>query len=276
MNSRWLWANSWWWDRTWNWAFGCSHVGRGCKNCCVQHAAGAYSWPADHHAGVTIRAKQGKEDERFVFNGVVKVASPDHPIWLFPLLYRGAKHPKLGPGQPSLIWAVDMGDPFHEQIPTAVIKTACAKLAASHHIGLLLTKRCQRMTTIIVALSAEERRLWQPKLWLGFSAEGQREFDQRWPEVRPLAEDGWLVFASLAPLIEKIELPADFLSLGRWAIASGEQGVHVRCREMDPDWARRIRDQCAEANVKFFMKQMARLELIPYDLQIREFPKATC
>lgn len=46
-------------------------------------------------------------------------------------------------------------------------------------------------------------------------------------------------------------------------------------RPMKPDWARSIRDQCAAANVPFFMKQMggpvkSRMAPIPDDLMIRE------
>ncbi|MBV1704845.1 MAG: DUF5131 family protein [Hyphomicrobiales bacterium] len=41
-----------------------------------------------------------------------------------------------------------------------------------------------------------------------------------------------------------------------------------------PDWARAIRDQCADAGVAFFMKQMARKAPIPPDLMVREFPRA--
>lgn len=50
----------------------------------------------------------------------------------------------------------------------------------------------------------------------------------------------------------------------------GESGPNAR--PMNPDWARSLRDQCAEAGVKFFMKQMAKKAPIPSDLMVREFP----
>jgi protein gp37 len=93
--------------------------------------------------------------------------------------------------------------------------------------------------------------------------------------VRPLAEAGWFVFVSIAPMLAPVTLPPDFLALGKrtWCIVSGEQRVPgTRPRYMDPDWARAVRDQCRKANVAFFMKQMAKGGYIPPDLQIRQFP----
>lgn len=63
-----------------------------------------------------------------------------------------------------------------------------------------------------------------------------------------------------------------------WVIAGGESGPHAR--PMHPDWVRSLRDQCAEAGVAFFMKQMGgvrdkrgKVEDLPDDLRIREFPR---
>ena len=58
-------------------------------------------------------------------------------------------------------------------------------------------------------------------------------------------------------------------SLG-WVIVGGESGP--RARPMEPEWAERIRDDCADASVPFFMKQMAKKADIPTDLLVREFP----
>ncbi len=55
-----------------------------------------------------------------------------------------------------------------------------------------------------------------------------------------------------------------------WVIVGGETGPGAR--PMNPDWARDIRDQCQEAGVPFFFKQMSGRQTIPDDLQIREIP----
>jgi protein gp37 len=158
--------------------------------------------------------------------------------------------------------------------PKEIIERVCAMVAQSEHIGLLVTKRTQRMAEYFAALDPGTVRRWQPKLWLGFSAENQKWFDCRWTDMRPLADAKWFVFVSIAPMIGPVMLPEDFLALGPrvWVIVAGEQGPHDRCRTMAPTWARSVRDQCARASVPFFMKQMAKGAPIPPDLQTREFP----
>jgi protein gp37 len=58
-------------------------------------------------------------------------------------------------------------------------------------------------------------------------------------------------FLSIEPLIGPIG--ALDLSDIDWVIVGGESGP--RARPMHPDWARSIRDQCVDAQVKFFFKQ---------------------
>ncbi len=51
-------------------------------------------------------------------------------------------------------------------------------------------------------------------------------------------------------------------------ILGGESGPEARL--MHSDWARSVRDQCAEAGVAFYMKQMSGREQIPKDLMVRD------
>jgi protein gp37 len=224
------------------------------------------------HTGVTII--KGK---RRIFNGKLTAAPDCHPQWIFPLTWPGAKHPKLGPGKPSLIFVGDMADLFHEGRPVEIISRVCGTIAISDHIGLLLTKRTVRMAEYFAAQKPRTLERWKPKLWLGFSAERQFEFDQRWSDMRALADAGWLVFVSVAPMIGPVNLPDDFLALGprTWVIVAGEQGPHAYCRDMNPRWARVVRDQCKRASIAFFMKQMAKGAPIDPDLQVRQFPVQT-
>ena len=92
--------------------------------------------------------------------------------------------------------------------------------------------------------------------------------------MRPLAAEGWICFSSIAPMIGPVVLPPDFLALCErgWVICSGEE-KHKNCRQLDADWARGLRDQCASSNTPFFMKQMSRRAPIPPDLFIRQFPR---
>lgn len=120
-----------------------------------------------------------------------------------------------------------------------------------------------------------------PNVWLGVSVENQRMFDQRVPLL--LDTPAAVRFLSCEPLLGPIELHADMWPACsdqptdiHWVIVGGESGP--KHRPFDPDWARSLRDECRAAGVPFFMKQLggarpgSRLEDLPEDLRIREFP----
>jgi protein gp37 len=167
-----------------------------------------------------------------------------------------------------------MSDLFHKDRPVAVINQVVETVAASQHIGLLMTKRTLRMAEYFSSKSEDMVQNWQRNVWLGFSAERQQEWNERWPDMRGLADAGWRVFVSVAPLLERVILPKDFLALGgkTWVIVAGEQGPKAECRSMDPGWAEALWDQCKAAGVPFFMKQMSADGGIPSNLHIRQFP----
>ena len=157
----------------------------------------------------------------------------------------GVENPALGPGKANLIFAVIDGDLFVAGRPEADINRVCATLAASKHIGLLCSKYTQEMVAFFTALPDPRTvHRWQPKLWLGVSAENQECFDERWADVRPLAEAGWFVYVALSPLLEAVTLPPDFLALGKWVVVHGEcnRWKPELARPMDANWARAIRD----------------------------------
>jgi protein gp37 len=218
----------WWWDATWNPVGGCLAISPGCTNCYAAQVAGTKTWPYANSAGVHNGVTVVKAKRR-IFNGKVSAAPEFHKSWTWPLTWPGAKHPKLGPGAPSLIFVGDMADLFYKR-PTETIDRVCATIARSAHIGLVLTKRTTRMAEYFAAQSPRTVRLWQLKLLLGFSAERQQEFDERWADMRGLAEAGLFVFVSIAPMIGPVRLPDDFLALGSrtWCIVAGEQGPHAR------------------------------------------------
>jgi protein gp37 len=264
---------NWWWDATSNPVGGCFYVTPGCTNCF------APAWHASHtHPGDTEAVEHGvitKVNGRWIFNGKLTSLPDGHHSLTWILRWPGAEHPKLGPGKPSLVFVADMSDLFHEGRSNEIIDRVCGTTALSKHIGLLLTKRTGRMAHYFTSLDPRTVRRWQPQNWTGFSAENQECFDLRWADMRLLAEAGWFVFVSIAPMLGPVILPRDFLALGKrtWVIVAGEQRVPgTRPRYLNPQWARAIRDQCREAGVPFFMKQMSNGAARPPDLQIRQFP----
>jgi len=246
--------------------FGCKPLTPGCLNCYAARCAGTLQTATDIALYVgTTDLKAG----RYTFNGELRVLPPGHPSWTFPRDWKGAANPVLGPGKPSLLWISDMSELFLPGRPMAVIDRTLGMVAISDHIGLVLTKCPNRLAAYF-----HNQPRWRSKFWLGFSAERQIEFDQRWPALRTLAKRGWPIFVSIAPMLGLVTFPRDFLDLCIWVICSGEQGPSAHVRYMQPNWARRVRDQCVAAGVPFFLKQMTGKKPIPPDLVMyQQFPK---
>lgn len=86
-------------------------------------------------------------------------------------------------------------------------------------------------------------------------------------------------FISAEPQLESIDLLAKvkngnnlvLLDLVDWVINGGESGNGKR--PFDCNWARLIRDDCRKKGVPFFFKQIDKIQTIPSDLMIRQFPK---
>jgi len=81
-------------------------------------------------------------------------------------------------------------------------------------------------------------------------------------------------FLSIEPLLEEIDLEK---YIGRaeypfpsWVIVGGESGPNKR--PFNPDWARLIQSDCDLYFLPFFMKQIDKVQPIPEDLMVREFP----
>jgi protein gp37 len=85
-------------------------------------------------------------------------------------------------------------------------------------------------------------------------------------------------FISLEPQLNKVDLLAKVKNSDKalletldWVINGGESGHHKR--PFNADWGRILRDDCKSKGVPFFFKQIDKIQEIPDDLLIREFPK---
>jgi protein gp37 len=261
---------SWWWDGSWTPVGGCVPISRGCANCWVPKWLKSHTWKTETVHTNVIKYVRGRP----VWNGNLTAYEDGDHVWNWPLTWPGVVNPALGPGEPNLIFVVLEGDLFVTGRPKEDIDKVCMTIAASQHIGILCTKYTKEMAAYLSALDPHTVRLWQQKMWLCFSAEDQKCFDQRWADLRPFAETGWFVFTSLSPLLEQIWLPDDFLKLGRWVVVNGEceQINPKECRPMETAWARALGAQCRASGIPFFMRAMQSGEYVQPDLHIREFP----
>jgi protein gp37 len=258
-----------WWDTTWQVLGGCLPISEGCRFCYAARHIGTLHAAVD---AALYRDTTEFAEGRHAFNGTLHEVSQDDPVWTYPLDWKGHPRPLLGPGRPSLIFVNDMTETFLPRHSKEVLDRTFGTLVSSEHIGQVVTKLPKRMVAYLTERPMIDQQQWKRKLWVGFSAEDQANFDLRWPAMRGLAEQGWTVFVSVAPMLDEVRLPDDFLKLGKWVICAGEQGRDRDCRLMDERWAEALRDQCAAARVPFFMKQLGMRRLIPPDLLIRQFP----
>lgn len=269
-----------WTDATWNPIVGCSILSPGCTHCYAMAMAARIermSKGNTHYAGTTTTVK-GKP----VWTGNLALA-PQH-ILTQPLRW----------SRPRRIFVNSMGDLFHEDVPDAWIDQVFAIVAlCPQHTFQVLTKRSARMRAYFDMFAGADpyrdrikSAMWTisnrrtdhipggwplRNVWLGVSAERQQEADERIPHL--LATPAAVRFVSAEPLIGPIDfyktsatMPIDahpwrngpILQGIDWIIVGGESGKDAR--PMHPDWAREIRDQCADAGVAFFFKQWGEWE----------------
>lgn len=178
----------------------------------------------------------------------------------------------------------DMTDVFGEWVPFEILDQLFAVFALRPDVTFqVLTKRPQRMAeylnqsympgaicdTAILKFrkylhesewkeheSGTYKKLVGPtwpleNVWLGCSVEDQPNADSRLPHLRecPAA----IRFLSVEPLLSKIRLNLDGID---WVIIGGESGPHAR--PCDIDWIRSIVEQCKEADVAVFVKQLGK------------------
>ncbi|HQT38909.1 MAG TPA: phage Gp37/Gp68 family protein [Acidocella sp.] len=287
-----------WTDATWNPITGCSVVSPGCTNCYAMRLAGTRLQHHPSRAGLTVHSAAGP-----VWNGQVRLNEQwlDQPLrWK-----RGRRIFVCAHGD---LFHENVPDCWIDQVFAVMA-------LAPQHTFQVLTKRADRMRSYMetldwlcdgedgilpIVIPVAERfdvsmksmpDIWPfPHIWHGVSVEDQHRADTRVPHL--LATPASVRFLSVEPMLAPIRalpylMPVRMWSNGDlnnypyfypkkpvdWVICGGESGPNAR--DMNPDWARSLRDQCAAADVPFFMKQMARKAPIPADLMVRQWPDQT-
>jgi protein gp37 len=300
-----------WTDATWNPVRGCSRVSAGCENCYAMRQAHRTSGRGGAYEGLTT-IRKGKVD----WSGAVRLV-PE--LLDQPLRWR----------RPRRVFVNSMSDLFHESLPDDAIRDVFGIMGeARHHTFQVLTKRPARMLAFLS--DPENRRLltilgqrpeldvWPlPNVWLGVSVEDQATADARIPLL--LDTPAAVRFVSYEPALGPVDLQrisvsgwahCGFNSLTGvpagedravlphldWIIVGGESGPGAR--PFNVRWAHTIVNQCREAGVPVFVKQLGAKPFEPYsdgtpfadvrlqdrkggdpqewpkDLRVREFPNA--
>ena len=134
-------------------------------------------------------------------------------------------------------------------------------------IWLLLTKRIGNVNKMTSPFAGS--RCLPPNAAIGATMANQEEYDRDRMKLldAAMACSPLFTFASIEPMLGPVILDKHAPD---WIICGGESGRGAR--EMNPEWARNLRDGAARFNRAFFMKQMTGKKPIPADLLIRQFP----
>jgi len=242
-----------WASASWNVGIGCEHVSPGCHACYADALATKYAgkvgWPASFGEGIWKPEK-------------LRLPA----AWARNTKTQG----------PKRIFVNSLSDVHWERWSTEQIDSLYdVMLEVPDHDYLVLTKRPQRMARYFLGAAATKvdgrslersdtgeihpdgylarRGLTElpPQVWLGTTIEMDRySFRADWLRAVPAN----VRFLSCEPLIGHVH-SLDLTGL-HWVIEGGESGNGSRnFRELDWDWARDLRDRCAEAGVAFFHKQ---------------------
>lgn len=245
-----------WTEALWDPLAGCTRKSAACRHCYAE------SWTALH-------SQPGQWGHGFAEMG------PGGAAWTGTIgLIEERLALPLGLEQKSRILVNALSDLFHESLPAETIDRVFAVMArAPRHVFVVLTKRPKTAKPYlsdpatpgrIAHLVAEQSGTgstaslpWPlPNVWLGVTAENQKEADRRIPLL--LETPAALRFAAAEPLLERLDLESSAW-LGNapgqtprldWIIAGGETGEMANA--CHPDWARALRDQCQRAATPFF------------------------
>ena len=225
-----------WADVAWNPFAGCSPVSQSCLYC---YAAKLHN--KRHRAWLDGKAVPAQY--RLPFSTVQTFADRlDQP---------------LRAREPQAVFVGSMGDLFNLRIPPWFRRAVFSTMVnAPQHTFLALSQRAAWLSAQTVS---------SKNIWLGVTVEDQWTADKRIPMLleAPAAHR----FVSVEPMLGPTNLQTYLMEIkDSFADCVRREGgietVICGCgfgpnrRQMNPDWARSLRDQCAEADVPFFLKQM--------------------
>ncbi len=227
--------------KVWNPVTGCSKVSEGCRNCYAERMAKRLKGMGKPHYrdGFAVRFHEDALNVDF-----------------------GKK--------PRRIFVNSMSDLFHKEVPFLFVHDVMKTIKKwPQHIFQILTKRVDTM------LEYAKVDPFPANVWAGASCENQAEADTRIPKL--LQVPAAVRFVSLEPMLGTIELqkgrgwlmpfqhplglPQEPPNPLDWVICGGESGPGAR--PMNPDWVRRVRDDCATAGIPFFFKQWGEWSSMP-------------
>ncbi|MEW6536206.1 MAG: phage Gp37/Gp68 family protein [Candidatus Auribacterota bacterium] len=204
-----------WTESTWNPVTGCTKISPGCQNCYAERMANRL---------------QAMGQNNYKDGFLIRL----HPqTFQLPLSWKKSQ----------MIFVNSMSDLFHTEVPLEYISMIFEVMQKAHwHTFQILTKRAERL------LELGKNLPWSFNIWMGVSVENA---DYKYRIDLLKQSPAFIKFISFEPLIAPVG-EVDLSGID-WVIVGGESGP--KSRELKPEWAIELRDQCLSQNVPFFFKQ---------------------
>lgn len=266
-------ANLWW---------GCASCSPGCLNCYAETLS--KRWGNDVWGNDKPR-KEVKSvwDDLAKYQKLAKEAGEMHRVFVGSMMDIFEKPMPLIDSKGKLIMSMD---DENKPVTTGDLrKSFFAQINFGRYenlMFLLLTKRPSNINKYI----PESWKEYPPaNVMFGTSPVNQETCDKLIPQL--LRVNGKR-FLSVEPQLSAVNITAylgqltsineetenELHTVGKgieWIIQGGESGHHKR--PFNLQWAYSLKKQCNEANVPYFFKQIDKVQPIPEDLMIRQFPK---
>jgi protein gp37 len=125
--------------------------------------------------------------------------------------------------------------------------------ACTHLTFIICTKRPMNALRMVPPKWSDG---FPENVWVLATTGTQRTADRLIPRL--LEIPATVIGLSVEPMLEPLKLPQEFLDRGgrSWVICGGESGKQAGIRAAHSDWYRDLRDQCVDADVPFFFKQV--------------------
>jgi protein gp37 len=224
-----------WTDHTFNPWWGCERVSPGCNHCY-----------AEAFAKRTGNVVWGKSADRRRFGD---------KHWAEPVKWNAKARAE---GVVRRVFCASMADVFEDRADHTEDRSRLFDLIDQTHWldWQLLTKRPENVLRMVPLdwrfEVAEGRFTWPHNAWVGTTVEDQQRANERVPLLLQIPAP--VRFLSCEPLLGPVTL-APWLHEGvGWVICGGESGP--KHRPLDLEDARVLRDECEEAGVPFFFKQV--------------------
>jgi protein gp37 len=232
-----------WTDHTFNPWIGCQKVSPGCDHCYAESQNKFRKWNGGTWGPHAPRKRTAQS------------------TWKNPLKWAREASDR---GKSARVFCASLADVFDNKASEEAREDLFELIRQTPTLDwLVLTKRPEKIAKLLPVDWGDG----YSNVWLGTTAEDQEWYDHRWSILRKIPAK--IRFISYEPALGPLRLKPWNVQPD-WVICGGESGAGPRY--MQPDWARSLRDQCANFGVAFFMKQMTAKATIPEDLLVRQFP----